>query len=129
MPSLSYLLTSLWLIMTLWDLDWPIFLRLKSIIVSVHWKIRKRRRRKKKENHICIEGERKHIIGQIWKFSWCSKNWLDIVYRNDRPRSTRRFANASSSVASSNVPLRFLLQAKKTNDETSNRLNISHAIM
>jgi len=45
----------------------------------------------------------------------------------NRPRSTGRFANASSSVASSNVPFRFLLQTKKINDERSKIKNIIHA--
>ncbi len=42
-----------------------------------------------------------------------------ISDQNDRPRSTGRLANASSSVASSKVPFRFLLQTKKTNDDAS----------
>lgn len=52
-----------------------------------------------------------------------------IYHRNDRPRSTGRLAKASSSVASSNVPFRFLLQTKKTKDDPRNCIKIIQAIM
>jgi hypothetical protein len=69
---------------------------------------------------VSIENDKKRknkVIQMIYVVIFFFKVISDENYR---PRSTGRLANASSSVASSNVPFRFLLQAKKTNDDASN---------